>query len=75
MSVGTFKMHFFRLYLKSYEKFTFSTSDIMDCKLWHTWAKSRLGPDRFEINVPKLPCKPMFMLLSLLRTIRHFFGL
>ena len=65
MSVATFKMGFYPLYLKPYEKCTFSMSDNLDCKLLLSWAKSRVGPDRFEISVLKLSCIPIFMLLSL----------
>ena len=64
--MGTFKMRLYPLYLKLYEKFTFSMSAILDCELRPSWAKSRVGPDRFEISVPKLPCVPIFMLLSLI---------
>ena len=45
-------------------------SAILDCELQPSWAKSRVGSDRFEISVPKLPCVAIFMLLSLIWTIR-----
>ena len=45
-------------------------SAILDCELRPSCLKSRVGPDRFEISVPKLPCVPIFMLLSLISTIR-----
>ena len=75
ISFGTFKMRFYPLNIKLYEKYTFLKSAILDCKLWASWTKSRMGPDRFEISVPKLSCVPIFMLLSLIWTIMHFFGL
>ena len=51
-------MRFYPLYLRLYEKYTFSMLAILDCKLLPSWAKSRVGPDRFEI-IPKLTCKSM----------------
>ena len=73
--IGSFKMRFYQLYLHLYEKYTFSMSAILDCKLQPSCAKSRVGPDRVEISVPKLSCIPIFMLLSLIWTIKHFFSL
>ena len=32
---------------------------ILDCKLLPSWAKSKMGPDRFEIGIPKLSYKSM----------------
>ena len=61
ISLGTFKMRFYPPNLKLYEKYTFSMSAILDCKLRPSWANSRVGPDRIEISVPKLPCIPIFM--------------
>ena len=52
-------MRFCPLYLRLYEKYTFSMSAILDCKLLPSWAKSRVGPDRFEIGIPKLTYKSM----------------
>ena len=34
-------------------------SVILDCKLLPSWAKSQMGPDRFEISIPKLTYKAM----------------
>ena len=34
-------------------------SAILDCKLLPSWAKSRVGPDRFGIRMPKLTYKSM----------------
>ena len=59
VSMTTFKMSFYPLYLKSYEKFTFSMSAILDCKVRPSWANSRIGPDCFEISIQKLSFKPM----------------
>ena len=59
-------IRFYPLYLKSYEKFTFSMSAILDCKLRSLWAKSRVGYDCFEISIPQLPYKTLFMLSSLI---------
>ena len=59
MSVATFKMGFYPLYLKSYEKFTFLMSVILDCKLQSSCANSQMSPDCFEIGIPKLPYKPI----------------
>ena len=53
MSVGTLQMRFYPLYLKSYEKFTFSMSAILDCKFRPSLEKSRVGHDRFEISIQK----------------------
>ena len=39
-------------------------------RFYPLFKKSRVGPDRFEISVPKLPCVPIFMLLSLIWTIQ-----
>ena len=64
--IGYFQKRLSSFYLKIYEKFTFSMSAILDCKLLPSWAKSRVGPDRFEISIPKLPCIPIFMLLTLI---------
>ena len=47
------------LYLRLYEKYTFSMSAILDCKLLPSWAKSPMGPDRVEIGIPKLTYKSM----------------
>ena len=52
--------------IKLYEKFIISVSAIFDCKLRSSWVKSRVGPDRFEISVLKLPSIPISMLLSLI---------
>ena len=52
-------MRFYPLYLRLYEKYTFSMSAILDCKLQPSWAKSQMGPDRFEIGIPKLTYKLM----------------
>ena len=59
-------MRFYPLYLRLYEKYTCSMSAILDCKLLPSWGKLQMGPDRFEISVPKLSCIPIFMLLSLI---------
>ena len=34
-------------------------SAILDCKLLPSWANSQMGPDRFEIVIPKLTYKSM----------------
>ena len=34
-------------------------SAILDCKFLPSWAKSRVGPDQFEIGIPKLTYKSM----------------
>ena len=47
-------MRFYQLYLKLYEKYTFSMSAILDYKLLPSLPKSQMGPDRFEIGIPKL---------------------
>ena len=52
-------MRFYPLYLRLYEKYTFSMSAILDCKLLPSWVKSQMGPDRFEISIPKLTYKSM----------------
>ena len=52
-------MRFYPLYLRLYEKYTFSMSAILDCKLLPSWVKSQIGPDRFEISIPKLTYKSM----------------
>ena len=62
ISLGTFKMRLYPLYLKLYEKFKFLMSAILDLELRPSWAKSKVGPDCFEFSVPKLPCVPIFML-------------
>ena len=61
MSVGIFKMRFYPLYLILHEKFTFSVSANFRLQ-FAKWAKSRVGPDCFEISILKLPYKPIFML-------------
>ena len=50
-------MRFYQLYLRLYEKYTFSMSAILDYKLMRSWAKTQMGPDRFEIGIPKLTYK------------------
>ena len=52
-------MRFYPLYLRLYEKYTFSMSAILDCKLLPSWTKSQMGPDRFGIGRPKLSYKLM----------------
>ena len=52
-------MRFYPLYLRLYEKYTFSMSAILDCKLLPSWAESHKGPDCFEIGFPKLTYKSM----------------
>ena len=52
-------MRFCPLYLRLYEKYTFSMSAILVCKLLPSWAKSRVGLDRFEIGIPNLTYKSM----------------
>ena len=52
-------MGFYPLYLRLYEKYTFSMSAILDCKLLPSWAKSQMDPDRFETGIPKLTYKSM----------------
>ena len=59
MSVATFKMRFYPLYLKSHAKFTFLMSAILNCKLRRSWGYSWMGPDLFVISIQKLPDKPM----------------
>ena len=59
MSVATFKMGFYPLYLKSYKNSHFSMSAILDCKLRPSWVNSQMIPDSFDIGIPKLPYKPM----------------
>ena len=50
-------MRFYQLYFRLYEKYTFSMSAILDYKLLPSWEKSQMGPDRFEIGIPKLTYK------------------
>ena len=50
-------MRFYPPYLRLYEKYTFSMSANLDCKLLPSWSKSQMGPDRFEIGIPKLTYK------------------
>ena len=52
-------MRFYPLYLRLYEKYTFSMSAILDYKLLPLWAKSQIGPNRVEISIPKLTYKSM----------------
>ena len=52
-------MRFYPLYLRLYGKYTFSMSAILDCKLLPSWAKSQMGPDCFEIGIPKCSYKSM----------------
>ena len=52
-------MRFYPLYLRLYEKYTFSMSAILDCNLLPSWVKSQMGPDCFEISIPKLTYKSM----------------
>ena len=52
-------MRFYLLYLRLYEKYTFSMSAILDCELLPSSAKSQMGPDRFEISISKLTYKSM----------------
>ena len=52
-------MRFYPLYLRLYEKYTFSMSAILDCKLRPSWAKSPMGSDRVAIGIPKLTYKSM----------------
>ena len=50
-------MRFYQLYLRLYEKYRFSMSAILAYKLLPSWTKSQMGPDRFEIGIPKLTYK------------------
>ena len=34
-------------------------SAILDCKLLPSWVKSQMGPDHFEISIPKLTYRSM----------------
>ena len=34
-------------------------SAILDCKFLPSWAKSQMGPDRFQIGIPKITYKSM----------------
>ena len=43
---------------------------ILDCNVWPSRAKSSIGYGRFEIHIQKLPCIPIFMVLSSITTIR-----
>ena len=69
---GYFQMQFYPLYLKSCEKFAFSMSAILECKMRPSWAKSRVFCDRFEIGLPKLPYTPMSCFIVNLNNSRFY---
>ena len=48
-------MRFYSLDLKSHENTHFQCRPFF-CKLRPSWAKSSVGPYRFEISVPKFSC-------------------
>ena len=52
-------MRFYLIYLGLYEKYTFSMSTILNCKLLPSWAKAQMGLDRFEIGILKFTYKSM----------------
>ena len=59
MSVATFKMDFYPLYLKSYEKFQFFNVGHFGLQIAALMGKITDGSDRVEISIPKLTYKSM----------------
>ena len=68
----TFKMSLYPFYLKLYAQIHIFNVGHFGLLIAAFMGKTRVGPDHFEISVSKLPCILIFMLLSLIWTIRLF---